>query len=93
MPRKGISPVVWVLVGIFGFFLLAGVIFTIVVGTFVHKATKNPALTAAKLLAMANPDVQIVDSDDRRNTVTLRDKKTGETITVDLDQIQKGKIN
>jgi hypothetical protein len=93
MPRKGVSPVVWIVVGIFGFFLLVGTIFTIGVGMFVHKATKNPALTAAKLLAMANPDVEIVSSDDRRNTVTLRDKKSRETITVDLDQIQKGKIN
>jgi len=93
MPKKGVSPVVWVVVGIFGFFLLIGVVFTIGVGMFVHKVTRNPALAAAKLLTMANPDVEVVGSDDRRNTVTLRDKKTHETITVDLDEIQKGRIN
>ena len=93
MPRKGVSPIVWILVGIFGFFLLIGVIFTIGVGIFVHKVKQNPALAAAKLLTMANPDVEVVGSDDRRNTVTLRDRKTHETITVDLDEIQKGRIN
>jgi hypothetical protein len=84
--------VVWVLVGLFGFFLLIGVVFTIGVGMFVHKVKRNPTLAAAKLLTLSNPDVEVVGSDDRADTVTFRDKRTGETITMNLQDIQKGKL-
>jgi hypothetical protein len=92
IPKRGVSPVVWVLVGIFGFFLLIGIVFTVGVGMFVHKVKQNPVAAAAKLLTLGNPDVEVLDTNERNNTVTLRDKKTHETITVNLDDIKQGKI-
>jgi hypothetical protein len=83
---------VWVLVGVFGFFLLVSVVAGFALRMFVHKVTENPALTMAKLLTAGNPDVEVVDSDPRKNTVTFRDKKTGETITLNFDDIKKGKL-
>jgi TonB family protein len=47
---------------------------------------KKPGLAAAKLLAALNPDIEIESVDDKNNTVTLRDKKTGETTTLSQDE-------
>src|SRR5690242_19308175 len=92
IPKKGVSPIVWVLVGIFGFFLLVGVVFTVGVGMFVHTVKQNAVAAAAKLLTLANPDVEVLDTNESNNTVSLRDKKTHEPITVNLDDIKQGKI-
>jgi hypothetical protein len=89
---KGVHPIVWILVGIFGLFVLGGIVLTVGAGLLVHKVKQNPALAMAKLLTAANPDVSVVSSDAGNNTVTFRDKKTGETITMDFDEIKKGKI-
>ena len=91
-PKK-ISPIVWIVVGIVGFFVLCGIVFSIAVGMFVHKVKQNPALAMAKLLTAANPDVEVVSADEGRNTVTFKDKKTGETITMNFDDIKKGRID
>jgi hypothetical protein len=90
-PKKT-SPWVWVAIGVVGFFVLVGICISIAVHMFVKKVTDNPALTMAKLLTAANPDVEVVDSDSRKNTVTFRDKKTGETITLNFDDIKRGRL-
>jgi hypothetical protein len=46
----------------------------------------------ARLLTAGNPDVEVVGADSSGNKVTFRDKKTGETITMDFDDIKKGKL-
>jgi len=92
MPPKKTSPIVWIIVGILGFFLLMGLLGIFAVGMFVHKVKQNPALAAAKFLTMANPNVEVVSSDSGNNTVTFRDKQTGETVTMNFDDIKKGRI-
>jgi hypothetical protein len=54
---------------------------------------QNPALAVAKLLTAANSDVEVLDADEGRNIVRLRDKKTGETISVNFDDLKNGKID
>jgi hypothetical protein len=93
MGPKKISPVVWIVVGILGFFLVVGLVISMAVGMFVHKVKQNPALAMAKLLTAANPDVEVLSADEGRNTVTFKDKKTGETITMNFDDIKKGRID
>ena len=92
MPPKKSNAVLWIVLGIVGFFVLMGLLGIFAVGMFVHKVKQNPALAMAKLLTAANPDVEVVDSDSGKNTVTFRDKKTGETITMNFDEIKQGKI-
>jgi hypothetical protein len=89
---KKISPIVWIVVGIVGFCMLIGILVA-AAGLYVaHKVTQNPALAMAKLMAAGNPNVEVLSSDSGRNTVTFRDKHTGETVTMNFDDIKKGKI-
>ena len=99
VPRKT-SPLVWVLVIIVGLFVLG---FIGVVGTglfIVHKARqagldpelmrRNPGMAVGKLLAAANPDAEVVSTDDNAGTITMRDKKTGKVVTMTFDQAKSG---
>jgi hypothetical protein len=97
-PKKT-SPLVWVLVGCGALLVLAAMIMLVsslflarACGRLAKQAEKNPAVFAAKMMAAANPDVEVVSSDDDRGTVTLRNKKTGEEITVDAEDIKKGRL-
>lgn len=96
---KKTSPWVWVGVGC-GVLLLLTVLAFVALGVFVFKkgkdfvktAEKNPAVAAAKIAAAVNPEIEVVDSDDEAGTVTLRNKKTGETITLNAEDIKKGRL-
>lgn len=92
---KKTSPLVWILAGVLGLMILAGI--AVVAGGFflarkVQQATANPALATAKILAAANPDIEIVSSDDDKGTVTFKEKSSGKVLTVDFDQIKEGKL-
>jgi hypothetical protein len=55
-------------------------------------ARRNPTLAAAKLMVATNPDVELVSSDDARNTLVIRDKKTGKILTLNASESEPGKI-
>ncbi len=100
-PRKT-SPVVWILVAVVGMFVLFGI--ALIGGGFLlaHKAKQagidtelmrnNPGLATAKLLAATDPDVEVVSSDDQHGLITLRQKSTGKTVTLNLDDMKQGKF-
>lgn len=96
---KKTSPLVWILVGCGGLVLLVAIIM-LVAGVFVAKkagsylkdAEKNPAMAAAKMIVAMNPELETVSADDAAGTITIRNKKTGEVITLDLEDVKKGKI-
>ncbi len=100
--RKKTSPLVWVLVALLGLFLLVAI--GVVAGGFflVHKAKqagldpslweKNPGLAATKMITAANPDVQVLKTDEDKGIVTLRDKKTGKVYTLDFEAVKEGRI-
>ena len=100
-PRKT-SPIVWILAGVVGLFALGGIA---VVGGglfLVHKAKQagfdtelmrnNPGLATAKLLAATNPDLEVVSTDEGRGLITIRQKSTGKTMTVNFDEMKHGRI-
>jgi len=99
VPRKT-SPVVWILVGVLGLFVLGGVA---VVGTlryFVHRAgidpelmQRNPGLAVSKMIAAANPDVEVLSTDEPGGRITVRDKRTGKVVTMNFDDAKNGKFS
>ena len=105
-PKKGTSPLVWILAGCGGLIVVVGIILGGLAywgyhkaKGYVHKATdyaemasKNPTVFAAKIAVMANPDLEIVSSDDQAGTVTIRNKKTGEEITMNAQDIKQGRL-
>lgn len=94
-PPKKSKAIVWVLAGC-GTFVLLGVIAVIALSYFVwNKAKefeKNPAFAIAKMTVSADPDVELVSADEEKGLLTIRDKKTGEVITVNFEDVQSGKL-
>jgi len=101
-PQKKSKVWLWVLAGC-GTFVLLGMVAFIAAGYFVwNKAQEagldpelmesQPALAAAKLVTALNPDLELVSVDEEEGLITIREKKTGKTVTVNVDQARAGKI-
>ena len=102
-PRKGVSPIVWILGIVAGIFVL-GMLVLIGGGLFVaHKVKqagfdpdlwrRNPGIAAAKMIAANNPDVSVVSVNERAGLITLRDRKSGETVTLNFEDVKNGRIS
>lgn len=100
-PKK-VSPVVWILGGCAVLVFLA-VVVVMIGGLFIaHKVKqagldpellqKHPELAVVKLMVAANPDAELVAIDEDKGIVTVRDKKTGKTVTMNFEDIKKGKM-
>jgi hypothetical protein len=53
---------------------------------YAQTAEKNPAYATVSLLASLSPDVSVVSKDAASGQITLRNKKSGETITLDTNK-------
>ncbi len=98
--KKGVP--VWAWVGIGCGALMIVVLVVVMVGGFLlaRKAKdfaaeleENPARTIARGIIMANPELEEVSADDEAGTITIRNTKTGETTTVNYDEITEGKLS
>ncbi|MEK6303766.1 MAG: hypothetical protein AABO41_23925 [Acidobacteriota bacterium] len=101
-PQKKSSVWTWVLVGC-GTFLILGVIAVVGGGYFVYNKAreagldpvlmqKQPTLAAAKIMVAMNPDIELVSVDEEKGLITVKDKKTGDTVTINLEQAHDGKV-
>lgn len=94
-PKKGLSPLAWVGIGC-GALLLIGFLVFAVGGFFAARKIKqmgeNPEMAVAEMMVRANPDVELVSKDESAKTITIRDKKSGEVMTVNLADIKDGQI-
>jgi hypothetical protein len=93
------SPLVWVLAGCGGLIVLAAIVAGLALhfiahkaGQFARKVERNPALAITELMAAHNPDVDVVSVDEGKGRITVRDKKTGKTMTMNFADAQKGKF-
>lgn len=101
-PQKKKSPWGCILIGCGAALLLAIIAVVAVVGFGWYKAkqmgfdprewSENPTKAAAKMVTAMNPDVEVVETDEEAETITLRNKETGETITIDMEDIKQGKL-
>jgi hypothetical protein len=94
--KKGLPVLAWVAIGCGGLLVIA--LAVVLAGGFffartVSKAAKDPQMAAAKFIVAANPDLEIVSTNDAAGTITIRNKKTGEVITMDLSAVKEGKID
>jgi len=89
------GPLAWVGIGC-GVILVIGVIAMFAIGFFakrqLDKFGDNPAMAAATLAVKLNPDLELVDSDAEKNTLTIKDKKTGKVVTLSAEDIKEGKL-
>jgi hypothetical protein len=84
--------VVWIIGGCGGLVVLAALVGGMAMYYVAHKvkqAAHNPALAVTRMLAAANPDVDVVSTDEDKGTITVRDKKTGKTTTLKFDPDKK----
>jgi len=99
---SGTKLILWI-VGIVVGLLLIGFASCAVLGFYaVHKVKQagfdsdlmktNPALATAKMAVTMNPDTEVVSSDDKAGTITVRDKKTGKVITMKFDPQKKAMV-
>ena len=92
--KKGMSPLAWIGIGCVVILILCGIAFGIM-GYFAKRAVdrfaKNPTMAAAELAVKMNPDLELVKADEEHNTITVKDKKTGETTTISADDAKNGK--
>lgn len=92
-PKKGLGPLAWVGIGC-GVLLVLGMMVVAAGGWFakkqIDKVAENPGFAAAELLVRANPDLEVVSTDRSKNTLTVKNKKTGETLTINADDANNG---
>ena len=100
--KRRMGPLGWILIVVLGLFVLV----TLVVvggGLFVyHKAKQagvdpelmrsNPTLAISKMIAGTNPDVEVVSVDEGKGLITLKEKSTGKTVTMNFEDVKRGKI-
>jgi hypothetical protein len=95
-PAKKSKTLVYVLAGCGGLLVLELVIMAAISFFVASKAKefgRNPAFAAAKLAVSLNPEVQLVEADEGTGRITVRERKTGKTVTMDFRDIQKGRFS
>jgi hypothetical protein len=86
--KRKTSPVVWILVAVLGLFLL-GFIGLLGTGLFIAR---NPGLVIGKLITASNPDAEVVSTDNGAKTIIIRNRKTGEEVTMSYDDVKNGRF-
>lgn len=98
--KKSVWP--YVLFGCLGLILIS-VLGMVATGLFVFNKVKqagldpelmqkNPAVAITKMIAAVNPDIEIINVDESRGIVTVRDKKQNKVLTLNFEDIKNGKI-
>jgi len=98
--KKGLHWLAWVGIGC-GVLVVIGVVIFGALGWFAVQKGKelaadfeaNPAKVAAEFMVRANPDLELVESNDDAGTITVRVKSSGETVTMNYDDIKDGKFS
>jgi hypothetical protein len=96
------SPLVWVLVVLLGLVVLAGV-GILGTGYFVYRTAKragfdpqemkrNPALAVSKIIAAVNPNLEVLNVDEGKGTITVREKSSGKVVSLNFDDVKQGRI-
>jgi hypothetical protein len=85
--RRRTSPFVVVLIVIL---CIAAAGIAAVVGTGLYLARHGGGYALAKMIASANPNVEVVRTDEGAGTITLRDRRNGKEVTLTFDDARRG---
>lgn len=98
--KKGLPTLAWVAIGCGGLILVAALVVGGLLFWGARKAQEglasfedNPEMAAAEMLVRFNPQLELVEKDEEAGTLTIRDKKSGEVITADVDEISEGRLS
>jgi hypothetical protein len=90
----------WILIGCLGILLIALVLFgacSLFVAKkaqdFAGEMSENPAMAAAEMVVRLNPEIELVSKDEANQTLTIRNKETGEEMTLDLEEVKEGRFS
>ena len=97
--KKGLSPLAWIGIGC-GALVVIVAAALVVVGLIAAKKIKdvagdfkdNPEMATARLIVKMNPELEEVSADEEAGTITVRSKKTGETVTLSIQDLKEGRI-
>lgn len=89
----------WILGSCLGLIVI-GVIVAAVTGVYFFRKAgfdselmkSNPELAVVKMIANLNPDIEVLSVDEDRGIIRVRDKQTGKTMTVNLEDVKNGRI-
>lgn len=87
--RRGTSPIVVVLIVILS---MAALGIAAVLGTGLYLARHGGGYALAKMIASANPNMEVVRTDEGARTITLRDRRNGKEVTLTFDDARRGGI-
>ena len=93
-PPQGKSRIGFYLLGGCGLLAVLAIVAMLVVIFFTKKKVStlvaNPAMTAAETAVKLSPELELVSSDHKKNKITIKNKATGETITIDVGEARDG---
>ncbi|MFL6350277.1 MAG: hypothetical protein ACJ74Z_00290, partial [Bryobacteraceae bacterium] len=100
--KKGLGPLAWVLI-ILGSLFMLFVLAIMAVGFFVVQKVKqagldpdlmqrNPGLAVTKFITAVNPNTEVLNVDESRGTIHIRDKQNGKTYTMSFEDVKRGKV-
>ena len=94
-PKRGTSPIVWVLIALLTLFILAGLTASAGMMVVSHRTglsfgeiVHDPGYAAAKMAMIANPNLEEIEH--AGGTITLRDRRTGKTATLRFGDVRRG---
>lgn len=98
--KQGMSPWAWVAIGCGGLLVLGGLVFA-VVGYFLYgkarevarEMEEDPIAATSRIIAAANPEIELVEADKDSRRVTFRNTKTGEQFTFDYEDVEEGRLS
>lgn len=98
--KKGLPVWAWIGIGCGGLMILV-LIVVMVGGFFVARKVQdvaadfedNPAMATARMIVKLNPELDEVSTDEDAGTITVRNTRTGETVTVNFEDIEEGKLS
>ncbi len=100
--RKGLPTIAWIGIGCGALIVVMLLVFTVGGFLMARKVKQvagdldfeeNPALATARMIVRLNPELEEVATDKEKGTITVRNTKTGEEITVNFDEIKEGRLS